>query len=57
LKEGDEIIAVNGKIFKDITPEDRVGFYERDTLLFDIIRNGKPMQIVVRVDKTEEQGD
>jgi len=77
LKEGDEIIAVNGlpynnysseflkynqdsilnaQLNKDITCEDW-HFFRADTLVYDIIRQGKPMKIVVPVDKNEEQGD
>jgi hypothetical protein len=54
---GDEIVAVNGKLYKDITYEESSEFYKQDTLVFDVLRDGKPLKIVVPVDKTEEQGD
>jgi hypothetical protein len=56
LQEGDEIIAVNGKLFKDISWVEKGDFYKEDTLFLDIIRAGKPMKIVVPVDKNEKQG-
>ena len=41
---------------KNIVYEDR-HFFKDDILAFDIIRQGKPMKIVVPVDKNEQQGD
>ncbi len=57
LEEGDEIIAVNEKLFKEITPNEIHNFHKQDTLVYAIIRNGKPLEIVVQVDKNEVQGD
>jgi hypothetical protein len=54
---GDEIIAVNGKLYKDITYEESSELYKQDTLVFDVHRDGNPLKIVVLIDKTEEQGD
>jgi predicted metalloprotease with PDZ domain len=54
---GDEVIAINGIAYKDITNEQESEYYKQDALFFDIIRNGEPMQITVPVDKTEVQGD
>jgi hypothetical protein len=48
---------VNGKPYKDVTYEEKQEFYKKDTLVYNIIRNGKPVQIVVPVDKTERQGE
>lgn len=57
LMAGDEVIAINGIAYKDITNEQESEYYKQDALFFDIIRNGEPMQITVPVDKTEVQGD
>jgi hypothetical protein len=57
LQIGDEIIAINETHFKDITRKEHDEFYKEDTLILDIIREGKPLKIVVPVDKNEEQGD
>ena len=57
LQVGDEVMAINGVPYKNITYEQSDEYYKQDTLVFDIIRNGQVMQIVVPVDKTEEQGD
>jgi hypothetical protein len=57
LQKGDEIIAVNSKPYKDITRDERRDFYKKETLVYDIIRKGKPLKIVVRVDKNEKRGD
>jgi hypothetical protein len=57
LQKGDEIVTVDSKPYKDITREERRDFCRKETLVFDIIRKGKPMKIVVKVDKNEKQGD
>jgi hypothetical protein len=57
LKVGDEIVAVNGKPYKNISYLEEGDFYKQNKLLFDIIRKGRPMKIVVQVDKNEKQGD
>lgn len=57
LRTGDEIVSVNGKLYNDITYEEKSEFYKKDTLVFNIIRKGKRLKIVVRVDKNEVQGD
>lgn len=57
MQEGDEIVSVNNKLFKDITPNEIQNFHKHDTLVYAIIRNGKPLEIVVQVDKNEVQGD
>jgi hypothetical protein len=57
LQQGDEIVAINGKLYKDITYEEKSEFHKQDTLLFDIIRKGQTLKLVVPVDKNEEQGD
>jgi hypothetical protein len=54
---GDEIVAVNGKPYKNISYPEKGDFYKQDTLLFNLIRKGRPMKIVVQVDKNEKQGD
>jgi hypothetical protein len=57
LQTGDEIVAVNDTLYKNISYEQYLDFYKQDTLMFNIIREGKPMQIIIPVDKNEEQGD
>lgn len=57
FQKGDEIVKLNGKISKNVTDEDRRELYKKETLIFDIIRKGKPMKIVVKVDKSEKRGD
>lgn len=54
LREGDEITAINGMLSKDLIREQ---IFESDTLLYDVVRNGQPIQIMVLVDKSIEQGD
>ncbi|GHU63863.1 hypothetical protein FACS1894123_07530 [Bacteroidia bacterium] len=57
LREGDEIIAKNGYPLKTMTPQLNSEINESDTIVYDIIRNGKLLKIVVLNDKTEIQGD
>jgi len=57
LHEGDEIVNVNNKPIKSISHEEKLKFHMQDTLVFDIIRIGKPLKLIVPVDKTEQQGD
>jgi len=57
FQNGDEIIKLNGKLFKNVTYEDKLELFKKDTLIYDIIRKGKPMKIAVKVDKNEKQGD
>jgi hypothetical protein len=57
MQEGDEIIAVNDMPYKDISFKEKSEFYTKDTLIYDIIRNGSLLKIVVPVNKDEEQGD
>jgi len=53
LQTGDEIKEING------VPLKKLNFMisEQDTLVYDIIRQGKSMKIVVPVNKNEEQGE
>jgi hypothetical protein len=57
LREGDEIISVNGKPYKDITRKEKREFYTKDSLIFEIVRNKQALKIVVPVDKNELQGE
>lgn len=57
MREGDEVIAVNGILCKDITDEKGRGFQLQDTLTYDILREGKTMRIVIPINKNEVQGD
>lgn len=57
FQEGDEGIAVNGKPFNKLTPEDDAELGEQEVLHYDILRGGRSMKITVHVDKNEVQGD
>lgn len=57
MKEGDEVMAVNGIACKEITDEIGAEFLKKDTLIYDILRKGKAMKIVIPIDKNEVQGD
>ena len=60
LREGDEILTVNGvhlKDMNDMTRKQLQEIYKKDTLYYGIIRDGKSMTIEVLIDKTIEQGD
>jgi hypothetical protein len=61
LQEGDEVIVTNGKRIKDLTYKEKVELSKEinkiDTFILDIIRNGKPMQLIIPVDKNLENGD
>lgn len=57
LKAGDEIVKVNGLVYKDISREQWKGFYKKDSLEFDIMRNKKTMKLVIPIDKNEDQSD
>jgi hypothetical protein len=57
LREGDVIIAENGYSLKTMTPQQSSEIIESDTIVFDIIRDEKPLKIVMLNDKTEVQGD
>jgi hypothetical protein len=57
LQEGDEIVAVNGKLIKDVIAEKHNEFHKQDSLVYDIIRNGEALKIVIPVNKYEVQGD
>lgn len=57
LREGDEIVTINGKHYKTITHKNHDEFRNQDTLLLDIIRKGNSLKIVVPVNKNESQGD
>jgi hypothetical protein len=60
LQVGDEIVAVNNISYQQIV-DDEVDYAEirenSDTLIYDIVRKGKPMKIPVIVDKNEPHGD
>ncbi|MDR0681846.1 MAG: tight junction protein ZO-3 [Dysgonamonadaceae bacterium] len=57
LQRGDEITGINNMPLKTMTDEQYEEFQKKDTLIYDIIRDGKPLKLVISVDKTEEQGD
>lgn len=53
LKEGDEIIAINGKDVRKCTVEERKEILLQDTLVYDVIRGGVQLNIKVIVDRSE----
>lgn len=57
LLEGDEIVAINGIPIKMITIEENTKLNRRDTLVYDIVRQGKSYKIPVVIDRNEVQGD
>jgi hypothetical protein len=57
LKCGDKILNVDSKPYADYTREEKLEFYNKDSLVYDLIRDGKPLQLVVKVNKNEKQGD
>ena len=57
LKVGDEIVSINGISQKNITRDDFSEFYKKDTLIYDIIRNGEALRLLIPIDKTEKQGN
>ena len=57
IREGDEIVIINGIPIKKIGLEQALEIYEQDTITFDIIRHGKMLKIVVPIDKNKERGD
>ena len=57
LLEGDEIVAINEIPIKMITIEENTKLNWRDTLVYDIVRQGKSYKIPVVIDRNEVQGD
>ena len=57
LQKGDEIIAMNGKPYKNITPKEEDEMYMQEFITFDILRKGKRLKIVMPIDHKEVQGD
>ena len=57
LLEGDEIVAINGIPIKMITIEENTKLNRRDTLVYDIVSQGKSYKIPVVIDRNEVQGD
>ncbi len=49
LVVGDQIIATNGVLMKNITLKQEVGFLEADTITLDILRKGEPIRLTVPV--------
>lgn len=56
IKEEDVLITVNDIPMKDIMNKGNPEIIY-DTLIFDILRGGEPLKIVVPIDKNEVQGD
>ncbi len=53
FRTGDEILRVNGELPKDLFNGELID----DILVYDILRNGQPKQIVVHVDENAKIGD
>ncbi len=57
LLVGNEIVAMDGVPYGDITREIAKRLRKLDTLVVDIIRNGKPQTLYVKIDPDEPTGD
>jgi len=58
LKEGDEIVALNGTLCKNISSEEYTELKDNGNIYrYDILRDGKAMTITVVMNKDEVQGD
>lgn len=57
MQEGDRILTINGKLCKEPVFKEWENLLKQDTLIYDILRKGKPMRIVIPIDKNEVQGD
>ena len=57
LREGDEIVAINGYIAKSLTPQESVDIRNSKTKLLDIIRDGVSMKLTVVVNGTDDIED
>jgi hypothetical protein len=53
LREGDELVSINNKNLQEISEAD----FQKDTLIYGIIRNKKNLKLIIPVDKNEVQGD
>ena len=57
LQKGDEIVAINGFTLKDLSFDNAVKIKESLTRKLDIVRDGKPMKITVRLDEDDLKGE
>lgn len=57
LRMKDEIVAINGIPYGEVTREIRDSLEKQDTLTLEIIRNGKPLTLSVPIDHNEPKGD
>lgn len=57
LRMKDEIVAINGIPYGEITREIRDSLKKQDTLTLEIIRSGKPLTLSVPIDPNEPKGD
>ena len=57
LQVGDEIVSMNGVLYGEITEEIAQRLRKLDTLVVNIVRNGKPQTLYVGVDQNELTGD
>lgn len=57
LQVGDELVMINNILVEKLTREQRYKFFDMDTLFYDIIREGKPLKILIPVDKNFMHGD
>ena len=57
LQLGDEVLAANGIPWKQITLKQKNNLFQKEKIIFDIIRNKRKMQIVVNINKNNIVGD
>ncbi|MGQ1787178.1 hypothetical protein [Saccharicrinis sp. GN24d3] len=57
LRCGDEIVNIDSRPYADYTKVEKLEFYKKDSLIYDLIRDSKPLRLVVKVNKEERQGD
>jgi len=57
IRAGDKVRKINGNLVKDMPGKDRVEAHLRDTIVYEIIREGESINIVIPIDKSQQNGD
>jgi len=57
LQVGDEIVSMEGIPYGEITGETAARLHRLDTLAVDIVRDGTPLTLYVKLDPNEPVGD
>ena len=57
IRAGDKIRKINGNLVKDMPGKDRVEAHLRDTIVYEIIREGESINIIIPIDKSQQNGD